>query len=238
MLRNLLEVMYPRSCVGCGSGRWPFCPGCSARLTTFLPPRCARCGLPTPEPTDSCPACPSDPVALTRAPFLFDGPVRAAVLRLKFGGERDVARALGRATAAVVAREADVITWVPLSRARRRERGFDQAELLARSVAREMSLPCRRLLTRRVDLAPQARRSGIERRTALAGVFETASDPPARVLVVDDVMTTGSTAAECARTLVRAGAREVDVATSARTRLLSSNRLQPGSVVARGISPR
>lgn len=238
MLRSIIEVLYPRSCLGCGSGPWPFCPGCASRLTTFDDPRCGRCGLPSPTPVARCPACPPAPIATARAPFLFDGPARAAILRLKFGGERAVARALGGAAAAVVVREADDVTWVPLSSTRRRSRGFDQAELLARSVARELGLPCRRLLSRQVDLAPQARRTGPERRTALTGVFASIGTPPRRVLLVDDVMTTGSTAAECARTLLGAGALEVDVVTAARTRLLSSNRLQPGSVVARGTSPR
>lgn len=238
MLRRVLDVLYPRSCAGCGSGPWPFCPTCAGLLVTFPAPRCGRCGMSVAVAVPSCRACPPEPVGTARAPFLFEGPARAAVLRLKFGGERDVAGALGRAAAVVAPTHADSIAWVPLSRARRRRRGFDQAELLARAVGRELGTPHRPLLTRVIDLPPQAKRSGAERRTALVGAFAAQGPVGGRILLVDDVLTTGATVAECATTLVRAGASGVDVLTAARTGLLSSNRLRSGSVVARGNLPR
>jgi ComF family protein len=112
----------------------------------------------------------------------------------------------------------DAITWVPLSRRRRSRRGFDQAELLARALARRLGLPVRRLLVRTRDSRSQARRSGADRRAALRGAFRlTERRPPAVILLVDDVLTTGSTAAACAETLKAGGTTHVALVTAARS---------------------
>jgi ComF family protein len=112
--------------------------------------------------------------------------------------------------------EGDAVTWVPLSRKRRARRGFDQAELLARALARRLDVPARRLLVRRRDTREQARATAQERRRALRGAFSGVGLVPGRVLLVDDVVTTGSTVAACASTLRRAGAHRVVVAAAAR----------------------
>jgi predicted amidophosphoribosyltransferase len=122
--------------------------------------------------------------------------------------------------AAVEAGAADVVTWVPLARARKAERGFDQARALALVVARELDLPARGLLRRVGRTDPQAKRTGAERREAMRGRFAPAAvagpPVPPRVLLVDDVLTTGATAAACADALTSAGAREVSVLAAAR----------------------
>lgn len=145
--------------------------------------------------------------------------MRKAIHRLKFAGDRSVAAALGSAMAAVLDREPDLITWVPLSRARAAERGYDQARALARSVSRSTGARSLGLLVRSRDLPPQALRGAAERRRALVDAFSASRLPPSRVLLVDDVMTTGATAAECARALKGAGAEHVDVLTAARALL-------------------
>jgi ComF family protein len=175
------------------------------------------------------------------------------VLRLKFGGDRTVVAALGSAMAAIARTGiegsiADVVTWVPLSRARLGERGFDQAALLARRVARMVGLDDVPLLERRVDLSPQAKRGGNERREAMKGAFAPLGDAPERVLLVDDVLTTGATAAACASALERVGARSVTLLAAARSGRLPTDPkasspytrevFRSGSVVARGRSPR
>ncbi len=112
---------------------------------------------------------------------------------------------------------ADAVTWVPLARSRLAERGYDQARMLAGALAPRLGLRALPLLRRAADTAPQARRSGAERRTALQGAFRASGRPmPARVLLVDDVLTTGATADACARVLRAAGARQVDLVTVAR----------------------
>lgn len=214
------EVWFPHRCAGCGAGPWPFCDDCRARLVVLRPPGCDRCGRPWTRVVPRCADCPPPPIASARAPFAFRGPARAAVHRLKFAGWRGVADALARAMAAVEpAQPADVVTWVPLTRRRLAERGFDQARLLAAAVARHRGVPCRSLLLRPESAAgSQARRGGADRRAAMHGAFAVArgAKVPPLVLLVDDVLTTGATAAACAEALRAAGALEVHVLTAAR----------------------
>jgi len=165
---------------------------------------------------DACRHCPPEAIARARAAFLFDGPARTAVHRLKFAGWRAVAEALGAAMAESCDLHADAVTSVPLSRRRRSARGFDQSLALARVAGRRLGLPVLPLLRRIRDPGAQARRGGEERRRAMQGAFAARGRPPARVLLVDDVLTTGATAAACAEALLGAGARRVDVLTAAR----------------------
>ncbi|MFM7719143.1 MAG: ComF family protein, partial [Actinomycetota bacterium] len=132
------------------------------------------------------------------------------------------------------------IVHVPLGPRRRRERGFDQALLLAREVARALGARPERLLARVRETAPQARRGAAERRAAMRGAFAATGTVPSAVVLVDDVLTTGATAAACAEALRAAGAREVALLVAARALPRSYTRAgsASGSVVARGIAPR
>ncbi len=146
---------------------------------------------------------------------------------MKFGGARLIAEALAGPMAVLLEpslrapprleRSGPVITWVPLAPRRRRSRGYDQGELLARHVARCLGLPVGALLRRTRETAPQARRDRAARRTAMLGAFAAVEAPPAHVVLIDDVLTTGATAAGCAHALVGAGAQEVGVLTAARS---------------------
>jgi competence protein ComFC len=217
MARVLLDLLFPLRCASCGTGPWPFCSTCRAELVLLTPPLCGRCGRPTEEPMGRCRDCPPPPIEAARSPLLYAGPARSALHRLKFSGWRAVAEALGGAMAAVNAFDADAVTWVPLSPARRARRGFDQARALALEVAARLSLPAAPLLDRTADTPPQARRTAAERRLAMRGAFRhKGRDPPQRVLLVDDVLTTGATAAECALVLRSAGAAHVGLLTAAR----------------------
>jgi predicted amidophosphoribosyltransferase len=158
---SLLDALFPKRCAGCGSGPWPFCARCRSELVVLSPPWCERCGAPASRAKIACRDCPPDPIAIARAPFGFDGPIRRAVHRLKFGGWRAVADALA---GAMVESWADVpwtpsaVTWVPLSRDRLAARGYDQARALARAVAPMIGAPALPLLRRVGDPGPQARR--------------------------------------------------------------------------------
>ena len=219
MLERVLDVVFPRTCAGCGDGPWPFCDSCRPALTVLTPPWCERCGRPWPLPVPSCPDCPPPAVSSSRAAFLFAGPARNAIHRLKYRGWRGVGAALAGAMVLVgPVPRTDVITWVPLARRRLAERGYDQARLLAEEAGRQLERPVAGLLRRRLSTAPQAQRSGQARRTALLGAFEARRHPvPGRVLLIDDVLTTGATAAACAEALHAAGAREVHLLAAARS---------------------
>lgn len=217
---GVLDVVYPRSCAGCGQGAWPFCAACVEFLPYLGEGGCLRCGARTTAGRDRCRSCPPSAITWARAPFLFDGPVRAAIHRLKFSGDRCIADALGAAMLQSIADQGvrpDAVTWAPLGRRRRATRGYDQARALAVVVARELDVPLQRFLRRRWVSGSQARRSGVERRGAMVHAFTAVRPSPPVVLVVDDVLTTGSTAGACAAELRSAGARSVGVLTAARS---------------------
>ncbi len=182
-------------------------------MLPLLATRCAGCGQLGPAP---CPACVATMVRSGPVPAIeglhrvaaalaYDAAAREVVARLKYRNERAPLSWLAELVANLVrAGEVEVVTWAPTTEARRRRRGFDQAELLARRVARELGLPCRDLLQRRGGPAQTGqdaahRRLGPEfrPRRRLGGVA---------VAVVDDVVTTGATLSGAGRALREAGA--------------------------------
>jgi len=179
------------------------------------PAPCARCraelrpapSLPTPPAVDSC-------VAVLE----YEGAGRELLARLKYRNARSTLAWLAWLMAAAIdPTKVDVVTWVPTTTARRRHRGFDQSELLAKRVARHLGRPCQPLLRRR-DGPAQTGRGAEERR--IGPVFERRGPPvAARVLLVDDVITTGSSVSSAARTLRSGGASFVHVCAAARTSL-------------------
>jgi ComF family protein len=163
--------------------------------------------LPVPADVDRCAAV-----------LAYDGGGRELVARLKYRNARSTVRWLAVNMSALVdPRDIDVVTWVPTTGDRRRRRGFDQAELLARAVARRLGRPCRRMLIRGAGPA-QTGRSSYERRTGPALAVRASGDAR-RVLLIDDVITTGTTIAVAARALRTAGFAHVSVVAAARTPL-------------------
>jgi ComF family protein len=218
-MQRLIDLVLPPRCAACAApAGWPMCPGCTAQVAVITPPWCERCGRPTEERRGSCADCPPRPVDAVRAPFLYEGPIARAIKGMKFSGWHAVAPHLAGAMAELTDLRGDVVTWVPLSGRRLRRRGFDQAEVLARAVASRLGRPARPFLRRRRDLgSSQARRAGSDRRTALAGAFEALGPVAEDVILVDDVLTTGSTAAACAGALKGSGAGRVSVLVAARS---------------------
>ena len=164
------------------------------------------------------------------------GRVREVMLGLKYRNRRPVARHLGgllvnRLVAAGLQNDIDVVTWAPTTGRHRRERGFDQAEVIARTAARQLHVPCRRLLGRRGGGTSQTGRSRAERMHAPEFVGRPDLDG-LRVLVVDDVVTTGSTL-RAARAALEARGAEVLPAAVAVTPEHARSRVVPPTVADR-----
>jgi ComF family protein len=219
----LLDLLYPPRCAACREGlgssaEEPFCPICRGAVDP-VPPGCALCGLPGPDPVcGACLAAPP-PFVACRAAGLFGGPLADAVHAFKYGDRPALARPLGAWMAAAIPWPAVVaVVAVPLGRRRRIARGYDQAALLARAAARARGLPFLAGAVRRArETPPQVGRTRAGRLANVRGAF--AAGPAVRgrdLVLVDDVVTTGATAAACAEALLAAGARSVAVAALAR----------------------
>jgi len=158
------------------------------------------------------------------APVWYEGAVREAILRLKFQGAASVAEPLGELIARVAAEEFggefDTVTWVPVSRKRLRKRGYDQARLLAEAACRRWDVEPVPLLRKIVDNPPQSGiRDAAARRANVLGVYEASEAARGRrILLVDDICTTGATLTECIRVLKDAGAEDVVCAVVALSR--------------------
>lgn len=206
LLGDLVAVLLPTRCPGCGVRAEPVCRSCVAAM---------RYPRPSPPPLG---------IDAWVAAFAYEGVARELVARLKYRNARSALPWLAEATAAAARRRfggaggtvfPDLITWPPTTASRRRERGFDHAEILARAVGRHLGLPVRAALER-LDRSAQTGRSASERRSGPRFAGRGACDGLC-VLVVDDVATTGSTLASCASALRRGGARAVLAVTVART---------------------
>lgn len=223
LLQVLLDVLFPPRCVSCGAPGGVLCGTCLATARVPQPPLCGRCGRPLPSASAICSACTSGngPTALVslRAAAVYEGAVRSGVLALKYKGQRRLAGPLGALLAQAVrdpGNPPDVIVPVPLHAARRRERGYNQAELLARSCAGLLGIPCEaNALVRHRATPPQVGLPSAERRMNVSGAFALSSPAAARllagkrVLLVDDVTTTGSTLDSAATALLAARPAEV-----------------------------
>jgi ComF family protein len=228
ILDGVVAVALPDACVGCdqvlGEGESFFCSACAPLAVPITEPGCERCGEPGVHRRRLCPRCAAAPPPFVRAwaPFEHEGAMAHAIHRFKYEERSDLSRPL----AALLARHGGHLSTklpgtlvpVPLHRTRFRQRGFDQAALLAHALGRLWRRPVAlewldrvRPTLQQVGLAEDLRERNV------AGAF-TAPEIMGPVVLVDDVMTTGATAREATRALLAAGATEVRVVTLARAR--------------------
>ena len=229
----VLDLVLPRACVHCGSGMRSgvVCDVCWARVPSFPSPRCDRCGHPDPRggPGAHCAAFPPFVRAVRSVCWVPGDPAGAIVHALKYDGWTALADPMGERMARVhwpadVVVERTAYVPVPLAAARHRERGFNQAELLARAVARRHARPVwTDLLTRARFSATQTRLTPPERAANVHQAFRV--NPVARgriagthLVLVDDVLTTGATLNAAATVLFDAGARIISYLTFGRAR--------------------
>lgn len=214
-----LDRLLPRICLLCGDrASAALCPACEADLPRLAEPRCPVCAQPLEAPASACGACLKQPPAFDAcyAPLQYAPPADALVRTLKFPGET-FARRLASADCLAAAMlggprpAGDVLVPVPLSRARLKERGFNQALELTRPLARALTLPLDATgLVRTRETAPQSTLPWEERARNLRQAFLAERDYAGlTVILVDDVMTTGATFEAAARALKAAGAVRV-----------------------------
>jgi ComF family protein len=233
-----IRLVYPPSCVACGgatSDIHALCPGCWSRIGFISRPYCERLGTPFSidlgGPLHS-PAAIADPPVFTRARAVcrYDDVARELVHKLKFGDRPELGRALANMmllAGAEVLDDADLLVPVPLHRVRLWTRRFNQAAVLTRIIGKRRGLPVElQALARIKHTRPQVGLSRPQRADNLQGAFRVAKSARPliegrRIVMIDDVLTTGATANAASRALLRAGAISVDVLTF--TRVVASS---------------
>lgn len=204
MLRYIAELLFPPKCLFCQK---PLCKG-----ETDL---CRDCRTNAPEFTKS--KIKHSFIARWTCVWYYKDMARGSILRYKFNNRRSYADTYGRLLAMKLQREKmdsfDLLTWVPVAALRRLKRGFDQVELIAYAVGRELNVQPLRALKKIRNTPPQSGiREPAHRRANVLGAYRV-TDPELvkdkRVLLLDDVITSGATASECAKMLMTAGAKEV-----------------------------
>lgn len=235
---SLASVIFPAPCRICGqvldtASRVPVCTDCLGSFTRISPPGCNCCGRPIISAqvetgqTVLCRLCRAKTYAFSAARSFaaYNSPMVRAILLLKHEGVVPLGDWMAARLFEIAAREAgrlaaDVIVPVPLHRERRRERGFNQAELIAGPLARRLNLPMRVRCLERVKPRPEALQlTRRQRWDTVRGAFAVPQHVKVdklRILLVDDVMTTGATLDACSRALLRAGAAEIVALTVAR----------------------
>ncbi|MBN2576885.1 MAG: ComF family protein [Deltaproteobacteria bacterium] len=226
--RHVAALLWPARCAGCNAfvpEGVSFCPSCEVSIVS-LGVCCPGCAMPV-DAFGACQGCQKMPLPFARAQaaLAYGGALAQALLRWKHGGQRHVARSLAGYLAPLLARAADqgaeIACPVPLHPRRLRDRGFNQAlDLLraARPRVASIAIACD-ALARTVDTPSLGHGTPAQRRRIVANAFAVARPGKIEgkhVLLVDDVMTTGATLAECSRVLLEAGAKEVAVTVLAR----------------------
>ena len=199
---GVLDLLYPGKCAFCRRlvrDRRMICPECEKTLVSLTGEQ-ERMHIP--------------PLELCLAPLYYTGKVRESMLRYKFHGAAAYCGIYAELMADCLQRHgetADRITWIPLSRQRLRRRGYDQAKLLAQELSRRTGIPCERLLVKtRNNPAQSGKKSAAERERNVQGVYRADGvQPGERILLIDDIVTTGSTLKAAASVLIEAGAASV-----------------------------
>ena len=213
---KLLDWIYPPQCVSCGAPGSLFCRDCRSKLQPVGEHFCSKCGKPL-KYGKSCRLCAGSGFLFqaSRAPYIYEGPAADLIKKLKYDGCLELAPILSDLLYGFwkeLGWEADLIVPVPLSEKRRAQRGFNQSEMIARYFAKRTGVPIAPGALMKIrHTAQQVGLNAEERRENLSGAFaaEEVMVKDKRILLLDDVMTTGSTFAECSAVLLKAGAGSV-----------------------------
>ena len=226
LAQGALNLLFPPRCAGCDSFGSRFCRSCQAQVEPLLPPICWRCGRPNP-PASVCPTCRRSVSDLSsiRSASLLDEPLRSAIHDFKYRGARELAGPLASLLLACWNRShlsGDALVPVALHQRRRRERGYNQAALLARELGKRLDCPVMEgALRRDRETLPQVGLDARRRRENVTGAFccTLGAVRELHIMLVDDVCTSGATLEACAAALRGDGqAASVRALTVARAR--------------------
>ncbi|NLM51565.1 MAG: ComF family protein [Firmicutes bacterium] len=228
MLSALWDLLFPPRCLFCRqrlAANTILCSHC--RLQVLEISRCCSlCGYPFPARSNgNCPRCSGQKFlfAHTCAVGLYAGQLKEAIRRYKYGGRTEMAAGFGKLLAQQITKcnwpHLDAVVPIPLHPQKLRQRGFDQAVLLAEVVAKELALPLKKSLRRCRDTVSQTQLSAAERRRNLEDAFSAvqAGQMPKKILLVDDLLTTGATANNAAKALLAGGAEKIYLAVLGRS---------------------
>lgn len=227
LVDRFLDLVFPSVCPVCGNdsdshAHNPVCTACWNGMTPHSGPECIICGLPvSSEVALHCESCLERPPSFSRIIYygIYDGTLRKAIHLLKFGGIKRLARPMAELLSGLPIPVADGIVPVPLHSARLRDREFNQTALIGRHLSRVTGMPLLLdVLKKDRETPPQTGVTGKERLKNIRNSFAVTKDVAGlRIVIVDDVITTGATVDECAGVLVKAGAQSVVVVALARS---------------------
>lgn len=230
LIARTLQIFYPSICPLCERTSdtlyyAPLCTSCWNTIKRYTGPSCRICAMPfTSSYSSICGKCleMKPPFSEVLTYGVFEGALVEAIHQFKFHGIKRLSRPLSDLLLTIDIPESDGCVPVPLSIQGLRERGFNQSLLLARNIARQKKIPLSMdVLHKRKETPPQLGLSASKRRSNLKGAFQAIKSVQGkRLLLVDDVITTGSTVAECAKQLLKAGARQVIVLSIARSSMM------------------
>jgi len=238
MLWRALVWIFPPTCGGCEKLGVRWCETCQAAIPVIIEPVCPTCGDPQIS-SQICPACQKHPppYQALRSYSAYSGVIRKAIHRLKYQNDIGLGESLSKHLAELYNLnkwDIELVVPVPLGQKRKRDRGYNQAAVLARSLAYAIHTPYHpEALSRTRETRTQVGLTAVERRKNVEGAFSAAAEKVngKAVLVIDDVTTTGSTISACAQALIDAGASAVFGMTLARAILQDTQNERPGSVL-------
>jgi ComF family protein len=219
-IQHILDFLFPPHCAACKRSGSILCPSCLTEIRPLTPPLCQHCYTPL-APHEACRRCRYHPLHMSglRAASIYQGTLRTCIHDLKYNGNTRLAEPLGCLlvqTYLITGMQADIITPVPLHHERLQQRGYNQARLLAKACASRLGIPMQdTLLTRSRPTPAQVHLTASERQQNVAGAFlcnptlATGALRKRRIIIIDDVSTTGATLEACAAPLFSAGALAV-----------------------------
>jgi len=223
-ISTALDWIYPPTCIACRSLlplNFPerfICEACMRLFETVVPPICKQCGVTVSGDTPLCASCYGKNFHFTynRATFPYDEVIRDMMHEIKFRKKKRVAQGLGELWAASVVKKSfpqdGILVPVPMHPAKKRERGFNQAEVLCRALSQKFNIPMDELLIRTADTPPQAGLHPKLRVENVQGVFSVrphADIKGSTYIIIDDIYTTGASLNECAKTIKNSGAKQI-----------------------------